>query len=101
MTDSQLVDKFFREPHADGVTFYAQRGKTRVEAVDWDEETDRLYPIVPEIERAKNRDWGFEEIDREQIPDRIEEFLEDQFMSSEELSEALKSIGTPEDGGGA
>ena len=101
MTDSQLVDKFFREPHADGVTFYAQRGKTRVEAVDWDEETDRLYPIVPEIERAKNRDWGFEEIDREQIPDRIEEFLKDQFMSSEELSEAINSVGTPEGEGGA
>ena len=88
------MDKFFREPHADSVTFYAQRGKTRVEAVDWDEETDRLYPIVPEIERAKNRDWGIEEIERDKVPDRIEEVLEDQFVSPEELSEAINSVGT-------
>ena len=89
---SELADKFFMEPHSDGATYYAQRGKKRFEAVDWDEETDRLYPVVPEIERAKERDWGFKQVDREQVPQRIEKHLEDRFMSPEELEEAIKSI---------
>ena len=90
---SKLIDKFFMEPHADGATYFAQRGKTRIQAVDWDEETDKLYPVVPEMDRARERDWGFKQVEREEVPDRIEEFFENQFVSPEELDKALKSVG--------
>jgi len=84
------------EPHSQGATYFAQRGKTRIEAVDWDEEKDRLYPVVPEIERARSRDWGFRQVDREEVPDRIEKHLESQFVSSHELKKALESAGNME-----
>lgn len=87
-----LVDKFYREQHSDGATFYAQRGNKNFAAVDWDEETDRFYPVVPEIERAKERDFGFEEIDREDVPDRIERALENRFTDSEELENTLRNL---------
>lgn len=89
----KLVEQFYQEPHADGAVYYAKRGRTNIKAVDWDEEKDRLYPIVPEFEKAKNRACGFEKVDRNEVPDRIEEYLEDQFVNPQELAAALKSFG--------
>jgi transcription elongation factor Elf1 len=95
----KLIDKFYRERHSDGATFYAQRGNQNYAAVDWDEERDILYPVVPEIEKAKKRDFGFEEIDREKVPDRIEMALEDQFTSSEDLEKTLRNLSADTRGG--
>lgn len=86
----------------DGHVYYGQRGKTAVKAVDHDTELGKLFPIVADLDDARESGWNFQEISREEVPDPVLEHLETAFENRQKAFEKITAFTnrTPDDGGG-
>ncbi|WP_254810667.1 hypothetical protein [Natronosalvus amylolyticus] len=88
------VDEFFKLEHTQGVIWVARRGITAIKAADFDED-GTIYPILydrSKLER-KEREGTIETVPREDVPERVETYLEGQFYAVAKNLEMLRQAG--------